>query len=87
MPYKDSADALLELGLESAMSLPRCRVWAPVWTREITTGDIDRVRAAGKRVFTWTVDLRESIEGYMNRIDGILSNYPTLVVALYESRE
>jgi len=44
------------------------------------------MHARGKRVFTWTVDLRESILMYLNRVDGILSNYPTMVAALRDSR-
>ena len=86
IPFKEVSDALVELEAETALSLPRCRVWAPVWTRNISDGDVATMHANGRRVFTWTVDLRESIVGYLNRIDGILSNYPTLVVALRDSR-
>jgi len=85
-PFRDSADALVELDVETALSLPRCRVWAPAWTRDITPADVAAVRAAQKRVFTWTVDLRESIVEYMERIDGILTNYPTLVTGIQDSR-
>ena len=86
-PFKDSADALVELDVETALSLPRCRVWAPAWTRDITPGDVAAMRGSNRRVFTWTVDLHESIVSYLERIDGILSNYPTLVTGIHDSRE
>jgi glycerophosphoryl diester phosphodiesterase len=87
IPFKDSSDALLELAAETALSLPRCRVWAPTWTRNITRGDVAMLHAQNKKVFTWTVDLRESMVDYLNRVDGILSNYPTLVTAVHDSKD
>jgi len=85
-PFQEDADALVELESETALRLPRCRVWAPVWTRQIDPGVVAALRASGRSVFTWTVDLRESITSYMDRVDGILTNYPTLVVALRDAR-
>jgi hypothetical protein len=87
VPFKELSDALVELDVEAALSLPRCRAWAPAWTREISPGDVARIRASNRKVFTWTVDLRESIADYLNRIDGILSNYPTFVVAIHDANE
>jgi glycerophosphoryl diester phosphodiesterase len=86
IPYQGDSDALVELEAQTALDLPRCKVWAPVWTRNISDADVDAMHARGKRVFTWTVDLRESILMYLNRVDGILSNYPTMVAALRDSR-
>jgi glycerophosphoryl diester phosphodiesterase len=86
MPFQEDSDALVELEAQTALDLPRCRVWAPVWTRNISDADVAAMHARGKRVFTWTVDLRESILMYLNKVDGILSNYPTMVAALRDSR-
>jgi glycerophosphoryl diester phosphodiesterase len=86
-PFKDSSDALLELDVGTALSLPRCRVWAPTWTRDVAPGDVAAMRAAHKKVFTWTVDVRESIIDYLNRVDGILTNYPSLVRAIHDSKQ
>ena len=86
LPYQGDSDALVELEAQTALDLPRCKVWAPVWTRNISNADVTAMHARGKRVFTWTVDLRESILTYLNRVDGILSNYPTMVAALRDSR-
>ena len=86
LPYQGDSDALVELEAQTALDLPRCKVWAPVWTRNISNADVTAMHARGKQVFTWTVDLRESILMYLNRVDGILSNYPTMVAALRDSR-
>ncbi len=86
LPFREDSDALVELEAQTALDLPRCKVWAPVWTRNISDAEVDEMHARGKRVFTWTVDLRESILMYLNKVDGILSNYPTMVAALRDSR-
>jgi glycerophosphoryl diester phosphodiesterase len=77
---------LIEQGADLALSLPTCKVWAPYWTRDIEESDIARMHAAGKKVFTWTVDLRESMVEYLRRVDGILTNYSCLVTGIHDSR-
>jgi len=39
-------------------------------------------------VFTWTLDVKEYIQDYLydNEVDGILSNYPSLVIGMEYSR-
>jgi glycerophosphoryl diester phosphodiesterase len=86
-PSTNTTDVLVELDAETALSLPSCKVWAPYWTRNITAGDIARMHSAGKLVFTWTVDLRESIVDYLNRVDGILTDYPSLVTGIHDSKD
>jgi glycerophosphoryl diester phosphodiesterase len=85
-PLRLTTDILIEYDAATALSFPNCRAWAPRWTTSITAGDVDRMHAAGKLVFTWTVDLRESVIDYLPRVDGILSNYPSLVAGLEGSR-
>ncbi len=91
LPFKDdsSADALVELDAATALSLPHCSVWAPTWTRDITPSDVAIMRAHHPpiRVFTWTVDLHESMMDYLNRVDGILTNYPSLLTAFHGVKE
>ena len=87
MPFKDVSDALCELEASTVSQLPRCRVWAPTWTRDISVSDIAMLHAQGKRVFTWTVDIREGMLDYLSKVDGILTNYPSLVTALHGSKE
>ena len=45
------------------------------------------MHANNRKVFTWTVDLRESIVDRLNTLDGLLTNYPTLVTAIHDSKE
>jgi glycerophosphoryl diester phosphodiesterase len=89
IPYSTESDALCELEVSTVLAYPHILVWAPTWTRDITPGYVAEVHSQGKRVFTWTVDVREGMLDYLNRgdIDGILSNYPSLVTALHDSRE
>ena len=63
--------------------------WAPRWTNGIPSGDIARVQYAGVKVFVWTLDVRDFIEDFLydSEVDGILSNYPSLVAGMYYSRE
>jgi glycerophosphoryl diester phosphodiesterase len=90
IPFKNSifADAAVELGADIALSLPGCRVWGPSWTQDITPGDLAKMQPKNIRVFIWTVDLREGIVDFLNRgVDGIVSNYPTLVAGIHGSRD
>jgi glycerophosphoryl diester phosphodiesterase len=81
---------LIELSAETVLSLkPTCKVWAPRWTNGIPYGDIERVQHEGIKVFVWTLDVRDFIEDFLfdSQVDGILSNYPSLVAGMYYSRE
>lgn len=80
---------LIELHAATALSYTTCVVWAPRWTNGIDPGDIDRLHTARKLVFTWTLDVREYIEDFLygSKVDGILSNYPSLVDGMYYSGE
>lgn len=85
-----STELLIELDRETALSLPNCKIWAPRWTNGITNDDINAFKQSGtnRKVFVWTVDVKEYIEKYLFSIkaDGILSNYPSLVSAIYYSK-
>ncbi len=86
-PHRDSSKVLVELDVETALSLTQCRAWAPIWTIQLPQTDVDRVQNSGRLVLTWTVDLRESILDNVDRLNGLLSNYPSLVAAIYNSRQ
>ena len=88
-PYSNVSDALCELEVSTVLAYPRILVWAPTWTRDIPPENVAEVHSQRKMVFTWTVDVREGMLGYLNRgdIDGILTNYPSLVTALHDSKE
>lgn len=80
-------DILIELSLETAMKYDNCKVWAPRWTNNVNNSDISNFKSqgSGKIVFVWTVDVKEYITKYVNEknVDGILSNYPSLVAGIY----
>lgn len=82
---KNTTPLLIELDIELALNYPTCRVWAPKWTNGIKKSDIDRIHSQGKLVFTWTLDVREYIEDFLNsnQYDGILTDYPSLVTAMH----
>jgi len=86
---KDTTPILIELDAGTALSslYPTCVVWAPRWTNGIPISDISRVHNRGMQVFVWTLDVRDYIENYLNSaVDGILSNYPSLVAGMYYSK-
>lgn len=83
--YANTTDILIELSLSDALELPTCRVWAPRWTNEISNNDISLAHNDNILVFTWTLDVQEYISKFISekKIDGILSNYPSLVTGMY----
>jgi glycerophosphoryl diester phosphodiesterase len=81
---KDLTPILIELDAETASAMNSCNVWEPRWTNGMPFGDISRLHAINKLVFTWTLDVNEFIEDFLDsEIDGILSNYPSLVAGKY----
>jgi len=89
---KNTTDIIIELDAETVLSSkdsnPKNVFWAPRWTNGIPFGDIARVKSAGVKVFVWTLDVRDYIEYFLgSEVDGILSNYPSLVAGMYYSKE
>ena len=86
--YKNTTPSLVELDANTAMTLQTCRAWAPRWTNGTPfQGLIDDMHSRNILVFTWTLDMQEYINDFLDaNIDGILSNYPSLVTGMYYSR-
>jgi glycerophosphoryl diester phosphodiesterase len=88
-PYKPSVGFLTEAHDDELLSLPNCRAWAPYWA-EANASDIAAARGTGKKVFIWTVDLRDIISDYViggsAKVDGILTNYSSLARGIHDSR-
>lgn len=82
------APFLYELDANTALAHPDCRAWAPRWTNGIPSSQIAAFHAQGKLVFTWTLDVRDYIADFLygSDIDGILTNYPSLVSAMHYVR-
>lgn len=86
--YKKSDDAnkydvLCELDSKNVTELATCKAWAPRWTTSDRV-EISNMQAKGLFVFRWTVDLKESIKNCIDneKVDGVLSNYPSLVAGI-----
>lgn len=78
--------ALCELSPSETRSVDAA-VWAPRWTLGLQLGEVEAMRAEGRRVFSWTIDVPRFIREFVDAgYDGILSNYPTLVAYYYYTR-
>jgi glycerophosphoryl diester phosphodiesterase len=85
-PDRNSVEVLVEGDEpERAYETPNCKVWAPFWALYLPE-KIKEARAHGIKVFVWTVDIPEKIREYMDQVDGILSNYPSLVTGIHDSK-
>ncbi len=74
-----AAPILIEFSSSLASSIASCEVWAPRWTNGIPP------LCSGKKIFVWTLDEHDYISDFIksNNVDGILSNYPSLVSGMY----
>jgi glycerophosphoryl diester phosphodiesterase len=74
---KNTTPVLIEFSSELASEYPTCEVWAPKWTIGIPT-------PCGKKIFVWTLDVHDFISDFLNsnNINGILTNYPSLVAGM-----
>jgi glycerophosphoryl diester phosphodiesterase len=84
LPSHQSIPSLVELDPQDVRDID-ANVWAPQWTLGLQTEEVSRMRAEGRKAFTWTMDVPENILQYMKegQFDGILSNYPSLVAYYY----
>lgn len=87
----NTQDVLVEIGSKEAIDLVKCVAWGPRWTEEVDDDAyIDKILSERINIFLWTVDLKESIENCFkkdSKINGIVSNYPTLVSAIKYSKK
>lgn len=86
--YINITPILVELNADKAKSLQTCEAWAPRWTNGTPSQSmLDEMHARNIFVFTWTLDVRDYINDFLDaKVDGILSNYPSLVAGMYYSR-
>lgn len=87
---KNLSDILIESDTTNLNRYSTCRVWAPRWTVDIKDNKNNGIaEIKGIQIFRWTVDLQSSIEAFIEnkndgeiKLNGLLSNYPTLVNAI-----
>lgn len=79
-----TADALCELSLEDVRQTD-AKVWAPRWTLGPLFTETGQMRSEGRRTFVWTLDQREFVLSFLQdgNLDGILTNYPSLIAFEY----
>jgi glycerophosphoryl diester phosphodiesterase len=79
---RNTTPILIEFSSELASEFPTCEVWAPRWTIGIPAP------CPGRKIFVWTLDVREFISDFLNNnnVDGILTNYPSMVSGMNYTR-
>ncbi|NTS39339.1 glycerophosphodiester phosphodiesterase [Flavisolibacter sp. BT320] len=88
LPGHRGTPSLVEYS-EAEVEAVNSRIWAPQWTLGLQDTEVQRQQAAGRRVFTWTMDNQKNISQYIRegKFNGILSNYPSLVAYTYYARQ
>lgn len=91
-PLRTQAPALCELD-PSDVAATGAAIWAPVWNRGNMQTDAQSLRAQGVKVVYWTLDDPDFINVFLDgelrktrTLDGILTNYPSLVAYSYYIR-
>jgi glycerophosphoryl diester phosphodiesterase len=87
LPDYQDAPALCELDLNQARRTGAL-VWAPRWTLGTQPDAVAQMHAENRNVIVWTLDAGQYIQQFLQSgiIDGILSNYPSLVAYQYYVR-
>ncbi len=84
---RPEATVLCELDADFALRIG-ADIWAPRWTLGTQNDAVDRIHAAGRLAWVWTLD----DPGYVKRFitdghfDGILTNYPSIVAFHHYAR-
>jgi len=88
LPDYQNIPSVCELTPED-VSAVNARIWAPRWTLGLQNEEVDRMHAAGRKAFVWTLDVPDNIKKYFNEsgFNGILSNYPSSVAYYYYAKQ
>ncbi|MDX9757602.1 MAG: glycerophosphodiester phosphodiesterase [Bacteroidota bacterium] len=80
IPDYEDATVLCELDVETVRRT-HAEIWAPRWTMGTQNALVAAMHAEGRLVLSWTLDNAEYIQQFLRDgdVDGILSNYPSLV--------
>jgi glycerophosphoryl diester phosphodiesterase len=72
------APSLTELDPEVAVAI-NAQVWAPQYTKGFQEEEVDKVHAASRKIFLWSLDDFTLIDTYMKEgnFDGVVTNAPT----------
>ena len=78
------APNLCELTLED-VDKTKAEIWAPRFTLGTQNEAVEKVHAAGRQAFVWTLDVPDLVQQYLRegQFDAILSNYPSMIAYYY----
>ncbi len=65
------------------------KIWGPRWTLGLQNDEVDKMHAAGRKAYVWTLDVPENINKYFTqgKFDGILTNYASSVAYYYYAKQ
>ncbi|GEO08362.1 glycerophosphodiester phosphodiesterase [Segetibacter aerophilus] len=88
LPGYQNIPSVVELTPQD-VATTNARIWAPRWTLGLQNEEVERVHAAGRKAFVWTLDVPDNINKYFlqGKFDGILSNYPSSVAYYYYAKQ
>lgn len=80
LPDYKNVTSLIELSWQQAIDI-NAEVWAPQYTGGWQSASTDKVHAAGKKAYVWSLDSRFMIESYITRgaFDGLVTNAAPVV--------
>ncbi|MBB1284808.1 hypothetical protein HRH25_10540 [Flavisolibacter sp. BT320] len=81
--YK-SVPTICELDWNTALDM-NAQVWAPQYTGGFQTEEVDKVHAAGKKAYVWSLDRTFMVEAYLGEgeFDGLVTNAAPVVAYWY----
>lgn len=84
---KGTVSVLCELDVQIVREL-NAQVWAPRFTLGIQKDLVNQMQKEGRDVYVWTLDDPVFMLDYLREgdFDGILTNYPTLLAAIFRTR-
>jgi glycerophosphoryl diester phosphodiesterase len=86
-PDRQEYPTLCELSVRHTLDIG-AEIWAPRWSAGFTESDIELMHENGIKVCIWTLDEKDFVKSFMEDydLDGILSNYPSLISYVYNIR-
>jgi glycerophosphoryl diester phosphodiesterase len=87
LPDFKNVPSLCELDTVKALQI-NANIWAPSWTKGHQDEVVLPMRAKGKKVLVWTVDVPDKIKEFMYeaKFNGIVTNRPTMAAYYYYAK-
>ena len=84
LPGYQNIPTICELSIEDLETL-NSQVWSPQSNQQIPLSDIEMLHAQGKLAITWTVDVNDYLQQFIEQghLDGLLTDYLSLAAYYY----